>query len=614
MRWKKIGARNSIAILTSQIILSASMQVQELNKEKVFHFLKEAVIELTKQEGINISDCKLRIEYSRDEKFGDYSTPFALENKNIFQKAPSQIANLLISHLEMKNNNNYNERIFSDISITSPGFINFRMSEKILVQIINDTILKKDFFAKLDNPSKINLEFVSANPTGPLNIVSARACAYGDSLSNLLNTLGHSVEKEFYVNDYGNQVELMGVACILRTKELLGESIEFQETEDDRSVEELILSNTLPLESYRGDYIREIVVEVSKNEKDWQFVKESLANKNFQELIHFYSLKAIAFNLAGQKKDLLEFGVNFDRFFLESSLHKENFVLSALDGIKASGDIFIEEGKTFFKSTKYGDDKDRVIVRDDGRPTYLLADIAYHKNKLDRGYDEIIDIWGPDHHGYISRLAGAMLSMGAPEGKFKVIICQQVNLIEDGKKVKMSKRLGNFQRMTDLINYLGKNAKDVGRYFFTTRTAEAPLDFDLDLAKDESDKNPVFYLQYAHARICSIFREVGDGYSKEFSDDFEWTEDRLSLLFWIARFSEEIYDSAINREPHRIAIYLQNLAKSFTKFYGGKHNRLKDCDEKTRKSLAYLCINTQMVLSKGLELLGISAPLRMDKE
>jgi arginyl-tRNA synthetase len=587
------------------------MLVQQLNKEKVLQFLKEAVKEFTSQESINFADCKLRIEYSRDEKFGDYSTPFALENKNLLNKIPIQIANSLIIYLQQKN---VTEKLFSEISITAPGFINFRMNERVLLQLINDTLLKKDFFAKSNKSHKINLEFVSANPTGPLNIVSARACAYGDSLANLLSTLGHSVEKEFYVNDYGNQVELMGVACILRTKELLGEKIEFQDIDDGRSIEELILSNTLPMESYRGDYIREIVVEVSKNEKDWEFVKESLKEKKFQNLIHFYSLKAIAFNLEGQKKDLLEFGVNFDKFFLESSLHKENAVLSSLDGIKASGDIFIEEGKTFFKSTKYGDDKDRVVIREDGRPTYLLADIAYHKNKLDRGYDEIIDIWGPDHHGYISRLTGAMLSMGAPEGKFKVIICQQVNLIEDGKKVKMSKRLGNFQRMTDLINYLGKNAKDVGRYFFTIRTAEAPLDFDLDLAKDESDKNPVFYLQYAHARICSIFREVGNDYSQDFSEDFEWKEDRLTLLFWISRFSEEIYDSAMNREPHRIAIYLQNLAKNFTKFYGGRHNRLKDCDEKTKKSLAYLCLCTQMILSEGLKLLGISAPIRMDKE
>ena len=331
-------------------------------------------------------------------------------------------------------------------------------------------------------------------------------------------------------------------------------------------------------------------------------------------MISLFSLKAIESNLNGQKKDLQDFGVKFDRFFSERTLHESGAVMNSIENLIKTGDIFEEDGKKIFQSTKYGDDKDRVVIRDDGRPTYLLADIAYHINKMERGYDEIIDIWGPDHHGYIARLAGAMQSLGYGNDKFKVIICQQVNLIEDGKKVKMSKRLGNFQRMTDLIHYLGKSAKDVGRYFFTTRTAEAPLDFDLDLAKDESDKNPVFYLQYAHARISSIFREVGSEYSNQFNKDFEWTDDRLTLLFWVARFSEEVYDAALNREPHRIATYLQSLAKHFTRFYGNKLNRLKDCDEITRLNLAYLCKVTQITLQQGLGILGIDAPDRMDKQ
>lgn len=207
-----------------------------------------------------------------------------------------------------------------------------------------------------------------------------------------------------------------------------------------------------------------------------------------------------------------------------------------------------------------------------------------------------------------------MIAMGYPKEAFKVIICQQVNLLEDGKKVKMSKRLGNFQRMRDLIQYLGASSKDVGRYFFITRTAEAPLEFDLDLAKDESDKNPVFYLQYAHARIASIFREVGEEYSRELDDSFEVTEERIRLLFWVARFHEEVYEAAINKEPHRITTYLQFLSKAFTRFYGAKENRLKSSDEATRKQLAFICKATQIVLREGLQLLGISAPDRMVKE
>lgn len=587
------------------------MQVNDLIKEKVLSELKESILEFLIGNEVKIDDCRVRIEYSRDEKFGNYSSPFAMENKNLFGKAPLEIAKSLTEFLEKRNQEN---SFFSEITCTAPGFINFRVSQPQLLSFVNNFILNNDPFVKLDKSKKINLEFVSANPTGPLNIVSARACAYGDSLAKLLLTLGHSLDREFYVNDYGNQVNLLGVACILRTKEVLGESISFQEEEDGRSIYELIEANILPKESYRGEYIIDIVRSISTQATIWKEILTLIKNKSWDELISFYSLKAIESNLDGQKKDLQDFDVKFDRFFSERTLHESGAVMNSIESLIKTGDIFEEDGKKIFQSTKYGDDKDRVVIRDDGRPTYLLADIAYHINKMERGYDEIIDIWGPDHHGYIARLAGAMQSLGYGNDKFKVIICQQVNLIEDGKKVKMSKRLGNFQRMTDLIHYLGKSAKDVGRYFFTTRTAEAPLDFDLDLAKDESDKNPVFYLQYAHARISSIFREVGSEYSNQFNKDFEWTDDRLTLLFWVARFSEEVYDAALNREPHRIATYLQSLAKHFTRFYGNKLNRLKDCDETTRLNLAYLCKVTQITLQQGLGILGIDAPDRMDKQ
>lgn len=587
------------------------MQVNDLIKEKVLSELKESILEFLIGNEVKIDDCRVRIEYSRDEKFGNYSSPFAMENKNLFGKAPLEIAKSLTDFLERRNHVN---SFFSEITCTAPGFINFRVSQPHLLSFVNKFILRNDPFVKLDKSKKINLEFVSANPTGPLNIVSARACAYGDSLAKLLLTLGHSLDREFYVNDYGNQVNLLGVACILRTKEVLGESISFQEEEDGRSIYELIEANILPKESYRGEYILDIVRSISTQATIWKEILTLIENKSWDDLISLFSLKAIESNLNGQKKDLQDFGVKFDRFFSERTLHESGAVMNSIENLIKTGDIFEEDGKKIFQSTKYGDDKDRVVIRDDGRPTYLLADIAYHINKMERGYDEIIDIWGPDHHGYIARLAGAMQSLGYGNDKFKVIICQQVNLIEDGKKVKMSKRLGNFQRMTDLIHYLGKSAKDVGRYFFTTRTAEAPLDFDLDLAKDESDKNPVFYLQYAHARISSIFREVGSEYSNQFNKDFEWTDDRLTLLFWVARFSEEVYDAALNREPHRIATYLQSLAKHFTRFYGNKLNRLKDCDETTRQNLAYLCKVTQITLQQGLGILGIDAPDRMDKQ
>lgn len=587
------------------------MKNSQLLKERILTIIEESAVSFLASKSIPNENLKSRIEYSRDEKFGDYSTSFALENKKLIGGNPLEIAREFIVFL---NQHSESEKIFSEITVTPPGFINFRVSPMFLKAYLDNHLLAGDLFAELDETRKINLEFVSANPTGPLNIVSARAASYGDALASILSTLGHRVEREFYVNDYGNQVQLLGVALLLRYKESRGAVLEFQEEDDGRSVEELIEANTLPKESYRGEYIIEIVEKLKSDSSKMDYVEDKLTKKEYSELIEYLSNFAVATNLEGQKKDLEDFGVHFDRFFSEKSLHEAGEVLKSLSALEASSSIFSEEGKKLFRSTDYGDDKDRVVVRADGRPTYLLADIAYHKNKIDRGYDEILDIWGPDHHGYIARLSGAMESIGFPKENFKVIICQQVNLLEDGKKVKMSKRLGNFQRMKDLIQYLGSASRDVGRYFFITRTAEAPLDFDLDLAKDESDKNPVFYLQYAHARISSIFREVGDGYSSDFGNDFEWTEERSRLLFWVSRFHEEVFDSALNREPHRITTYLQFLSKAFTKFYGAANNRLKDSDETTKKRLAYLCKVTQIALREGLNLLGISAPERMEKE
>lgn len=587
------------------------MKISELLKEQVVSVIDESVAGLLLDKGINKNSLRIRIEYSRDEKFGDYSSSFALENKKHFSGNPLDIAKNLENEIRKHPKS---KSLFSEISVTPPGFINFRIQEKYLKNYLNSFLLQGDKFAEATEKKKINLEFVSANPTGPLNIVSARAASYGDALASVIQTLGHQVDREFYVNDYGNQVRLLGVAVLLRYKESKGENVSFQEEDDGRALEELIETNTFPSESYRGEYIIDIVNFLQKDSNSISYIEEELKKKSYDELIEFLSLKAIEFNLSGQKKDLEDFGVKFDRFFSERSLHQAGDVMKSLETLESSGKIFEEDGKKVFRSTDFGDDKDRVVVRDDGRPTYLLADIAYHKNKIDRGYEEILDIWGPDHHGYIARLAGAMQSMNYPQENFKVIICQQVNLLEEGKKVKMSKRLGNFQRMQDLIHYLGNSARDVGRYFFITRTAEAPLDFDLDLAKDESDKNPVFYLQYAHARISSIFREVGMDYSTEWLDSFEWTEERSRLLFWVSRFHEEIYDAAISREPHRITTYLQFLCKAFTKFYGAKDNRLKDSEENTKQQLAYLCRVTQTAISEGLNLLGISAPDRMDKE
>ncbi|RHX86367.1 arginine--tRNA ligase [Leptospira stimsonii] len=585
------------------------MKENETLKQIVLTALEEGVKEITSSFiDLDHSALKIKIEYSRDEKFGDYSTSFALENSKLLKKNPVQVSQDLVSALKRRTD------LFEVVDFTPPGFVNFRILPSFLLKFIESSILSGAFYPQVNNPLKINLEFVSANPTGPLNIVSARAAAMGDAMASLLKAIGHKVDKEFYINDYGNQVFLLGVSTLVRIRELKGESSSIQEAEDSTPIEALLEKNVLPSEGYRGEYIKEIASSLLNDATKSIRIESLLKEKKYRELAELCSVWTVENNLVWQRKDLDAFGVEFDNYFSEKTLHEANKVLAVMKDLESSGKIFQEDGKKVFRSSEYGDDKDRVVVRDDGRPTYLLADIAYHKNKIERGYDRIIDIWGPDHHGYIARLSGAIQSLGYPKENFKVIIAQQVNLLESGQKVKMSKRAGSFQTMSDLIGFLGKHGKDVGRYFFVMRSLDAPLDFDLDLAKDESDKNPVFYLQYAHARICSIFREVGDETSGEEASKLEMSEERKRLLFWIARYPEEILDSANAMEPHRVTNYLQSFAKAFTSFYLGKNNRLKDATPEVRLGLARICLASRNVLFQGLSLIGVSAPERMDKE
>ena len=581
------------------------MKENETLKNLVLNELESVVSKFTPPD--LLSKVKVRVEYSRNEKFGDYSTPFLLENKDLLGDAKENSERFLELFKNVK--------LFSKVDFTPPGFINFRIEDSHLLNYIHSFIeANNNLFAQVDEKEKIIFEFVSANPTGPLNIVSARAAATGDTICNLLTTLGHTVHREFYVNDYGNQVFLLGVSCLSRLREhLTGVSLSFQEEGDTSSLETLLEKNILPGEGYRGEYIKEIAIQIYSDTNKKSIIDELLKSKNYQSLAEKFAVWAVERNLQTQKEDLISFGVNFDLFYSEKSLHESNSVLTVMDNLKKSGDIKEEDGKQVFTSTKYGDDKDRVVVRDDGRPTYLLADIAYHKTKIDRGFDQIINIWGPDHHGYIARLRGAMISLGFSESRFKVLISQQVNLISKGEKQKMSKRLGQFQTMKDLLEFLGESAKDVGRYFFIMRSLESPLDFDLDLAKEESDKNPVFYIQYAHARIHSIFRETGKEFSFENLKSLPLTEERRGLLFWVARFPEEVLDAGKNKEPHRVANYLQNLSKAFTRFYGAKDNKLKDCDEKTRLGLAFICKSASITIKEGLDILGISSPEKMER-
>lgn len=553
-------------------------------KEIVQDVVREALVRAVCDGKLPQADYPpVKIEYPKDDKFGDYSTPISMESARLLKRNPMEIGLILKEYVERS-------PIASVVEVVKPGFINI---------FISDTYLGNNLFSALAdgknygrrtklNPTKVNIEFVSANPTGPLNVVSARAAALGDTLANLMEADGDIVDREFYINDYGNQVNLLGRSVLCRYRELNGEAVEF------------------PEDGYHGEYIRDIAAYM----KDSFSAEIAERAGNDALLIPFFALNAVEYNVNGQKSDMELFGVHYRQWFHESWLHRDAKVMATLERLEQKGVIYVEEGKKFFASTRFGDDKDRVVVRDDGRPTYLLADIAYHLDKFERGYTRVIDIWGPDHHGYIARISGAIQALGYDASGFRVLISQQVNLLAGGELVKMSKRLGNFSKMKDLIDEIGT---DVSRFFFVMRSMESHLDFDLELAKKQSSENPVFYLQYAHARISSVAREAEkQGLSASDSDKraeyFANPEARV-LMALIAKYPDEVIDAAQNLEPHRVTNYLMRLAQAYHKFYF-EHRILTDDKEKSSAYLV-LCYAVRLVLKNGLTLLGVSAPERM---
>lgn len=548
-------------------------------KNEINKLLNNAVIELNKELNYSGEIPTIKVDYPKEEKFGDYSTPFAMEGARIYKISPLVIGEKIKALLD-------GNPLFSRIDVVKPGFINFTISDEHLIENLGKTIKLDSEYGreKKETPVKYNLEFVSANPTGPLNIVSARAAAIGDTLANLIDASGNIAEREFYINDFGNQVFLLGKSVYFRYLEILGKEIAF------------------PEDGYHGAYVKDIAQYVKDN-LDEQL--NALSDEN--DKIAFCAKTAVRYNNDGQRADMEKFHVTYQTWFSETTLHESSAVTETLTLLEKNGYIYEEDGKKLFRSTDFGDDKDRVVVRDDGRPTYLLADIAYHKNKIDRGFDRIIDIWGPDHHGYIARMSGAMQALGYKKDNFRVLISQQVNLVQNGEIVKMSKRLGNFSTMAELVDEIGV---DVARYFFVMRSLESHLDFDLTLAVKESSENPVFYLQYAHARICSIFRKAAnDGVvykSGEVNPDYlkqGATKDLMRLIF---KYPEEIIDAAENLEPHRICNYLLRLAQGYHRFYTDCRV-LTENPVETNTHLA-VCESVKIVLKNGLTLLGVGAP------
>lgn len=523
------------------------------------------------------------LEVPNDRRYGDFASPLAMNLASRLRRAPKEIARLIVG--EIVTSGSY----IAAIEIAGPGFINFRLDHRWLYDELREILRRGSDYGRcgIGAGRKVQIEFVSANPTGPMVVVQARAGAVGDTLARLLEGCGYRVEREFYVNDAGRQVEILGRSVDARMREMLGETVEF------------------PDDGYVGEYVREIARKALEERGS-----EILSLKT-DERIEFLSRYAVNEIMGWQKKALRSYGIEFDVWFSEKSLHDSGEVEKTIDSLIEKGLTYEEDGALWFRSSRFGDDKDRVLRRSNGELTYLASDIAYHLNKFRRGFDKVIDIWGPDHHGYIGRMKAAMEAFGIPPQALEIQIVQLVRLVRGGETVRMSKRGGDFVMMEELLEEVGT---DVARFFFLMRSPESHLDFDLDLAKVQSDENPVYYVQYAHARICSVFRKAREALDCDPDlRDADLTLLRepleLDLLRKLAEFPDEVLAAAESREPHRLTRYSIELATLFHAFYN-KHRILEENAALMNARLA-LADAVRIVLRNVLGYMGIEAPEKM---
>jgi arginyl-tRNA synthetase len=535
-----------------------------------------------KEAGYQIPDERLfGLEKPKQEEFGDIASALAMNYAKIAKESPRKVAEKIMEHFDI------DPLFVNKIEIAGPGFINFYLAKECLQQTVLEIIADGPNYGRSDwgQNQKVQLEFVSANPTGPLNIVSARAAALGDVIANLFSMVGYDVQREFYVNDAGRQIRLLGASLSARYMAELGRDEPF------------------PEDGYHGYYLKDLAQDIIAQEGN-KYI--GLDVKERQEL---FSRLALEHMLDRQRVSLERYGVRYDVWFRETAIRERNSHLHVIEKFKTAGHCFEEGGALWFRSSQFGDVKDRVLVTREGEPTYFLIDIAYHEDKFSRGFDKIIDFWGPDHHGYIERMRAALLALGHSSEVFEVYIIQQVNLLRAGETVKMSKRAGEIIEMEELIDEVGV---DAARYFFVDRRLSQPLDFDIDLAKKQSDENPVYYIQYAHARICSVLRHAGNSgvpIPETAKTDCLREELELAVIKKLTDYPEIISRSAQLLEPHRLTNYLLELATVYHRFYH-VHRIVTENTELTAARIL-LSKAVRQVLADGLKILGISAPEAM---
>ena len=527
---------------------------------------------------------EMEIEEPRHQSHGDYSTNIAMVSAKIQKMPPIKIAQCLVSSIELSG-------IIGKVEIAGPGFINFFLSNKAWHPVVDEVLGQDNAYGSLNlgQNERVQVEFVSANPTGPLHVGHGRGAAVGDAVANILSFAGFDVQREYYINDSGRQIRTLGTSVWLRVLEKSGQSINF------------------PDDCYQGDYIKDLADQIfEKQGKDFCKTDE-------QEAIMVCAKFAADKILNGIKEDLKSFGVHFDQWFSEQSLFDSGQVQKAIDHFQSKDLIYEEDGALWFRTQDFGDEKNRVVVRNNGLTTYFASDIAYHSEKYERGFKRVIDIWGADHHGYIKRIEASIVASGHKKEQFDVILVQLVNLLRGGKPFQMSTRAGEFVTLKDIVDEVGK---DAARFMFLSRSYDSGLDFDLELAKQKNSENPVYYVQYVHARITGILLKAKEekiiaqiDFNKGEHLNLLTAPEEIHLLKIIHSFQENVEKSATALHPHIIFTYLMSLASAFHGYYN-KHKVITDDRDLTLARLS-LVLSVKKVIRNGLTLLGVSAPERM---
>lgn len=592
-------------------------------------------------------EVSVQFERTRQKEHGDFATNVAMTLAKPARRNPRELADLVVAALPA-------DQLITKVEIAGPGFINLFLAQDARHSVLSTVLEQGDNFGlgKPNSKQKIMVEFVSANPTGPLHVGHGRGAAYGDALARVLAAAGNLVEREYYVNDAGRQMDILAVSVWIRYLQANGMAVklpdncykgdyvasfgrELFETYGDTHSTSLEIYDNATLRREDSAIIAELeampkevfekqrkALNLSTDDFTLKFEKRFLEEALDKRITFAKShLGAQGFNIFFKcaldsilddiRQDLSEFGVDYDTWFSERSLFDDGKITNAIDKLKASGDVYEKGGAWWFKTTAYGDEKDRVVVRDNGQPTYFASDIAYHADKLERGFDLIIDVWGSDHHGYIPRVKASLESLGLDKEKLKVILVQFAVLYRGGEKIGMSTRSGEFVTLRELRDEVGS---DAARFFYAQRKSEQHMDFDLDLAKSQSKDNPMYYVQYAHARICRIFDtadERGIDTTSIANADFSQlnSDQENSLLSLLERFPELVQTAATNYEPHQITYYLRDLATALQSYYAS--TKILDADALQRDAMLALCAATRQTLKNGLSIIGVGAPESM---